>query len=553
MKKSVLWSLVLLLVFGFAFMNDSSKSSNGGYVYLDVNNLKSGFTNSGVFNRDTTNVACGLEWPKASGKFVCFTSGLTMACYINGQFAMTAGSYKGEYAPGYVLNGHYATNSNFKFYKVTRGDNSGTNPDWANWGLMVPYGAPWTDVNHNGIYDPSVDTPGVHGASQTIFICLTDADSSSHDIGEGFGGGIKDPLMLSEVHLTAWAYTKNSIKDVQFIKYEVINKNTVAWDSTILSIISDPDLGTATDDYIGCDTVRDMPYCYNANPTDLIYGFAPPAYGMMFLQGMVRKDVTPNVNLGMTASNYFTNTGSAPPPCESDPNGEPIPAYNIMKGFKKDLTWWLNPLASGSMKTKFTYPGSPETNTGWTESKGSILNCGGDTNTIYYNTPNIAGDRRFTINSGPLKVNPGDTQKIIVAQMVARGITNRNSVGNLRDLADTAIAIYNGGFNVGIIPVNNSVPALLNLHQNYPNPFNPVTRIKFDVPNMSSPNGIIGNPVLLKVFDITGREVSTLINEKLQPGSYEVTFDGSNLNSGIYFYQLISGNFKETRKLILLK
>ncbi len=545
MKKVFLLVLVIALISGFAFLTRNDKRNAGTVVTLDVNNLKSGFKTSGIFNRDTSNTQSGLEWPKGSGKYVCFTSGLTMACYINGQFAMTAGSYKGEYAPGYVLNGGYATNANFKFYKVTKGDNAGSNPDWANWGLMVPYGAPWTDVNHNGIYDPTVDTPGVRGASQTLFICLTDADTASHDIGEGFGGGIKNPLMLSEVHLTAWAYTKNSIKDVQFIKYEVINKNTAAWDSTILSIISDPDLGTATDDYIGCDTIRDMPYCYNANPTDQIYGVAPPAYGMMFLQGLVRKDVTPNVNLGMTASNYFTNTGSSPPPCESDPNGEPIPAYNIMKGFKKDLTWWINPYDANIRKTKFTYPGKPELNIGWTETKGSMQNCNGDTNTAYYGTPNIPGDRRFTINSGPLRILPGDTQRVIVAQMVARGITNRNSVGNLRELADTAIAIYQGGFNVGIMPIGNEIPAKFSLNQNYPNPFNPTTTIKFDIPFSSL--------VKIAIYDISGREIQTLVNEQLQSGTYETQWNASSYSSGVYFYRLSAGDFSETKRMLLIK
>lgn len=545
MKKLVLLVMVLALISGFAFLTKNNKRTAGVVVTLDVNNLKSGFSTSGLFNRDTSLNSPGLEWPKGSGKYVCFTSGLTMACYINGQFAMTAGSYKGEYAPGYVLNGGYATNANFKFYKVTKGDNAASNPDWANWGLMVPYGAPWIDVNHNGVYDPMIDTPGVRGASQTLFICLTDADTSSHNVGEGFGGGIINPLMLSEVHLTAWAYTKNSIKDVQFIKYEVINKNTLAWDSTILSIISDPDLGNPNDDYIGCDTIRDMPYCYNANPTDAIYGLAPPAYGMMFLQGLVRKDVTPNVNLGMTASNYFTNSGSAPPPCESDPNGEPIPAYNIMKGFKKDLTWWLNPYDANIRKTKYTYPGNPELNTGWTESKGSIQNCNGDTNTIYYGTANIAGDRRFTINSGPLRIIPGDTQRVIVAQMVARGITNRNSVGNLRELADTAIVIYQGGFNVGIMPLGNTIPTMFSLKQNYPNPFNNTSNFKFEISKMAN--------VKIVVYDVTGREVQTLVNEMLQAGIYETRFDGSMLNSGVYFYRLVTDGYSETKKMLLLK
>jgi hypothetical protein len=57
----------------------------------------------------------------------------------------------------------------------------------------------------------------------------------------------------------------------------------------------------------------------------------------------------------------------------------------------------------------------------------------------------------------------------------------------------------------------------------------------------------------LKVYDILGREIQTLVNEKLNPGTYEVTFDGSNLASGIYFYQLKSGNFIETKKMLLIK
>jgi hypothetical protein len=59
--------------------------------------------------------------------------------------------------------------------------------------------------------------------------------------------------------------------------------------------------------------------------------------------------------------------------------------------------------------------------------------------------------------------------------------------------------------------------------------------------------------VTLKVFDITGREIATLVNEPLNPGTYEVTFDGSNLPSGIYFYQLKTDNFLEAKKVILLK
>jgi len=91
------------------------------------------------------------------------------------------------------------------------------------------------------------------------------------------------------------------------------------------------------------------------------------------------------------------------------------------------------------------------------------------------------------------------------------------------------------------------MPSEYLLYQNYPNPFNPSTKIKFSIPKNTS--GITS----LKLFDILGREVSTLINESLQAGTYEVLFDGSNLSSGIYFYKITSGDYAASRKMILLK
>lgn len=96
----------------------------------------------------------------------------------------------------------------------------------------------------------------------------------------------------------------------------------------------------------------------------------------------------------------------------------------------------------------------------------------------------------------------------------------------------------------GITKLNN-VPAEYKLSQNYPNPFNPVTKIKFSIVNSER--------VKLIIFDVMGREVQTLVNEKLQSGSYETSFDGSMLSSGVYFYKLISESFTDTKKLTLLK
>lgn len=90
------------------------------------------------------------------------------------------------------------------------------------------------------------------------------------------------------------------------------------------------------------------------------------------------------------------------------------------------------------------------------------------------------------------------------------------------------------------------------LFQNYPNPFNPTTIIEYHIPNVERITKSF-NSVTLKIYDILGREVSTLFNKNQVPGKYSVTFDASTLSSGVYYYQLKSGNYLETKKMILLR
>ena len=81
--------------------------------------------------------------------------------------------------------------------------------------------------------------------------------------------------------------------------------------------------------------------------------------------------------------------------------------------------------------------------------------------------------------------------------------------------------------------------------QNYPNPFNPSTNIKFELPKT-------GN-VKLVIYDVLGREVETLLNEKLNAGSYEAVWNADKYSSGVYFYKLETGDFTQTKKMILMK
>jgi myo-inositol-hexaphosphate 3-phosphohydrolase len=103
---------------------------------------------------------------------------------------------------------------------------------------------------------------------------------------------------------------------------------------------------------------------------------------------------------------------------------------------------------------------------------------------------------------------------------------------------------------------NNFAPIKFSLSQNYPNPFNPATTIKYAIPDVSLLHAT-PQQVTLKVYDILGREIATLVNEKQKPGNHEVKFDSStnglSLSSGIYFYRLTAGSFIESRKMVLLK
>ena len=111
--------------------------------------------------------------------------------------------------------------------------------------------------------------------------------------------------------------------------------------------------------------------------------------------------------------------------------------------------------------------------------------------------------------------------------------------------------VYGDTGLVGIKQISNKVPDVFSLHQNYPNPFNPVTKIMFDIPLDSR---IRGNDIItLKIYDALGKEVAALINEQLNPGTYEVEWDGSNFPSGVYFYKLINSDYVETRKMVLIK
>jgi hypothetical protein len=150
--------------------------------------------------------------------------------------------------------------------------------------------------------------------------------------------------------------------------------------------------------------------------------------------------------------------------------------------------------------------------------------------------------------TGPFTMAAGDSQELVVALMAGLGADRLSSVTNLRSVADLVQQDYRKSLVSTGVPnagASDGSAREFSLSQNYPNPFNPTTTIQFTLVDRQS--------TIVRVYDILGREVATLVNEMKFPGSYTIRFDGSKLASGTYFYRLQAGSYTQTRKLLLLR
>jgi hypothetical protein len=155
--------------------------------------------------------------------------------------------------------------------------------------------------------------------------------------------------------------------------------------------------------------------------------------------------------------------------------------------------------------------------------------------TTVLDTITIDADYRMYACLGPYSFPAGDTLSLVIAFVAGT---------SLEDLLANAQAAIEYGPNT---PVEQTSITELDfaLHQNYPNPFNPSTKISWQLP--------VGSQQILKIYDVLGNEITTLVDEYKPAGRYEVEFNAANLPSGVYFYQLNAGEFISKKKMILLK
>ncbi|MEO8209950.1 MAG: T9SS type A sorting domain-containing protein, partial [bacterium] len=503
-KKFLLLIIISsLTLFSFKPSNDNPNQQTENLItdsrLLDVNNISTWFSNNGSFNNS------GFEWLKGSSKFARYTSGLWLGAKVGNDTLVAIAEYDYEYLPGYVDNNgnpQGSTDTLYRTYSIIRGDT--TSPDYLNWPA------------NQGAYLNSDGRPFFLG-TQTMFYSYTDGYPEAHNNRAGNTAPLKAVIMQ-----TNWSYTNVNLQDVAFTEFKIINRSNQPWVNAYISIWTDDDLGGPDDDAVGIDTALRLGYTYNYSNNDPTYGNAPPAVGFLILRqplipsngdtaryydppGSDNPIVKPNFReMQLSSFNLYTNGVGDPANYQE--------TYLNLQGFKGTGAQWINPFTNEV--TKFPYSGDPVTGTGWIETS--------------------QGDRRSLMSYGPLTISPNDTQSVIMAQVIARGTSNTESIRNLRILSNYVDGIYHNNFQ-GVLAVNNissEIPNGFKLEQNFPNPFNPSTVIRYSL--------IENRFISLKVYDILGNEVATLVNEKQNIGSYEVEFDGSNFSSGIYFYNLIT-------------
>jgi hypothetical protein len=302
---------------------------------------------------------------------------------------------------------------------------------------------------------------------------------------------------------------------------------------------SDTDLGTTYDDYVGCDSLLNLAYCYNGDEVDEgHFNNTPPALGYLLLEGSKLKSVYDD----SAKINYAWVHGIKDQKMTSFSGGHiesfnglcdtvkiALQQNNYLNGLICDGTPYINPI--DSQRTKFPFSGNPLDSSGW-----------------YMGFQNIfwPDDVQLYLNSGPITMAPSDTQEVVIAIIAAQGTNNLQSITELKNSAKTVQYFYDNYIpeiaNTSYTP---PLPEYYYLSQNYPNPFNPITQIEYELPI----NGI----TTLVVYDILGDKIATLVNEEKAAGYYSVAFNASNLPSGVYFYTLNSKSFSRTKKMIVIK
>ncbi len=567
-KKTFLISLILAFV-----IRGSIYSQNiGEKAYINVNKFFLPFNSAGVIA--AVNIPPHGHGGLFDGDYILFSSGFFLSGIMDSVWAngVMPNILVHDYLPGTTNIGPEDPRS--ALYKL-RNDDSDFGQSWQDWRDAVELGAYFydgngdgiydpLDLNGNGVWDPDEDKPDIIG-DETYWCSYTDAvpmEERRWNV-EPFGIEIKQTIFAFETD-------QLPLSNVVFIRYKIINTSSVIanLEEVIFGHPYDTDLGDFNDDLGGTDIGRNASYTYN-DSLDSVFGDNPPAFladflsgPVVYIPGVTFLDVNGNgtyehgidtpidtayayrgplgVEVFIGASTLKMMSGityADGDPGQGEPRN-PVETRNYQKGLKRNgaevdpCTYPYGEVRGGidchTINPYFWFSGDPVTDVGW------------------INTSITENHSMFSLR--PFELNANQYKEIIIAYLVGRGTDALNSVDIAKALSDEIQDFYENNFGYPIVlNIDNDFvnPIDYSLSQNYPNPFNPTTIISYQIPQQGF--------VTLKIYDVLGKEVATLINQEKSAGNYEVVFNSVGLASGVYIYRMKVNDFITSKKMILIK
>lgn len=489
--------------------------------------------------------------------------------WINSQFS---GGLFYDYLPGSYQS---SKNDSLKvIYKVSKHD-SPFGESWQKYKGAVIQGADFYDGNNDGVYKPidlnkngkwdtNEDMPYIFGEETYVFTYHDGAPKSERRFDDQNPQGIE---------ITNYVYHfKNdmNLNNIIFVRYQIKNTGIVAekFDSVYFGVFVDPDIGVEEhfyqDDLSGCDTINNLAFTYSAeNDT--------PDSSYALVSQLLQTPIVKSQNPNSYAVDYT-----------------PVAKIDTLRNYKNQkMNSYYNSLRTRIwdyeggdtfyFRNKLIYGGvfedyGPYENTipcYWNKGEFYGIDCDQvDPNYVFSGDPiqlegwvdNSPSDKRYIQSTGPFELEVGKSQNILIVYNIGKGTSPLEALKDAKiraKLVNTYYAdfIESNYFQQELEAQNKTENINYDfvLYQNYPNPFNLSTTIKLNIEGNSKSIKDESKNVVIKVYDILGREVKTLLDKKLQPGVYEIEFDGSNLNSGIYIYRVRQGAKFLQNKMLLLK
>jgi hypothetical protein len=574
---------LLTVIFFSTTLIETFPQKVGDAARLHINNINIPFNRSGVIA--DVNVPPDGPLGRFEESSFLFSGGFMLSGYSNDTLwanAVASASLIEDYIPGTVADG--SNDPRAQLYRVGSNDTA-FGQSWQDWIDAAALGADFydgdedgiyhpQDLNGNGQWDPNEDAPDLLG-EETFWCVYNDGVPASQR-----RWNLVNPLGI-EIRQTMFAY--NNFNPVElgnmiFIRYRIKYVGLAAsdpdkLDSVYFSSWADVDIGeNVIIDLTGCDTLLNAGFTYK-DSSDYGYGDNPPSFFDNILSGPVT--YIPGVTYIDNNGNDIYDEGidtpidtaynmrgqilgiSSYPGAKNQklssfvtfPNSF-LPPYHEPVDHFEARNYMVGLLSNGELLDPCTFP--------YGEVRGGV-DCSavnpmywfsGDPVTDFGWIDNLPWDMRQMVNTGFFTLNKNEEKEIFVAYIVGRGTDNLNSITEARVISQKAKILYASNFDtLSVVSVeenfSENIPKGFVLDQNYPNPFNPTTNIEFRIADLGF--------VSLKIYDLLGREVTTLVNNEKPAGKYEVEFNGESLASGIYFYKLQAGNFISIKKMILMK